>query len=111
MNGFGGVDDGLFMVGVREPRRSRRRTGANGRRRAVTTPSLADAFLDAGTVAVVQTFWKVRDDDALRVMRHFVPLWAGEDMSPIAALTRARHAVMEGSAGIQHPFVWAVFTV
>ena len=76
-----------------------------------TTPSLADAFLDAGAAAVVQTFWKVRDDEALHLMRHFVRLWAGEGIPPVAALTRARRALMAGPEGIKHPFTWAAFTI
>jgi hypothetical protein len=74
-------------------------------------PSLGDAFLDAGAGAVVQTFWAVRDEAALTLMREFLRGWRKNGQSPFVALTEARRSLMVGDNGIRHPFSWAAYSI
>lgn len=79
--------------------------------REAAAPSLGDAFLDAGARAAVQTFWRVRDDQAAELMSRFIAQWQGEGRSPVEALLAARRAMLEGPDGIVHPFGWAAYTI
>ncbi len=72
-------------------------------------PSLADAFLDAGASAVVQTFWKVRDDETAILMKRFQDLWLQQGKDPISALSQARRERWD--ADDPHPFTWAAFGI
>ena len=56
----------------------------------VASPSLGDAFVDAGAKAVVSTFWSVRDDAAARAMREFARAYRGQGADAVAALGEAR---------------------
>jgi tetratricopeptide (TPR) repeat protein len=73
--------------------------------------SLADAFLDAGTQAAIQTWWDVRDDDAQRLMGRFMHHWLREGQTPIEALGAARREIMGDSAWSAHPFSWAAYSI
>jgi CHAT domain-containing protein len=76
-----------------------------------TSPGLGDALIDAGAAAVVDTFWRVRDDAAARLMGGFIRVWAGEGRAPEQALGIARREFLEGPAGVRHPFTWAAYAV
>lgn len=72
-------------------------------------PSLADAFVDAGARAAINTFWSVRDEAALELMSEFIDSWGRGKEQPVVALSQARRSVMEGSRGITHPFTWGAY--
>ena len=77
-----------------------------------TAPSLGDAFLDAGAGAVLQTLWRVRDDEAAQIPTLVLLHWrvSGEDV--VTALAAARRAVMMRSDGqLRHPFGWAAYVL
>jgi hypothetical protein len=75
------------------------------------SPSLAEAFADAGAGCVVQTFWEVRDEDARRLMTRFWRAWAAEGKSPIEALGDARREAIRYGDEIRHPFSWATYSL
>ena len=75
------------------------------------SPSLAEAFADAGAGSVVQTFWKVRDEDARQLMNRFWRAWAVEGKSPIKALGDARRETIRQGDEIRHPFSWATYSL
>ncbi|UCG52417.1 MAG: CHAT domain-containing protein [Candidatus Latescibacterota bacterium] len=77
----------------------------------VVGPSLGDAFLDAGTGAVVQTFWDVRDDAARELMKTFTLSWLRGECSTTRALCNARRNALRGPDGVRHPFSWASFSI
>ncbi len=75
-------------------------------------PSLGDAFLDAGASAVLQTLWRVRDEDAARLPILYLRWWLGEGKDPEWAMARARRDVMRGPDGqFRHPFGWAAYVL
>ena len=77
-----------------------------------SAPSLGDAFLDAGSGAVLQTLWRVRDDQAAQIPTLVLLHWrvSGEDL--VTALAAARRAVMMGPDGqLRHPFGWAAYVL
>ncbi len=76
-----------------------------------TTPGLGDALVDAGAAAVVDTYWRVRDDEAAELMRGFIQAWAGNGAPPEQALSEAQRAYLQGSRGARHPFTWAAYAV
>lgn len=76
--------------------------------RHVASPSLGDAFIDAGAHAVVSTFWSVRDDAAARVMREFAREYGGRGSDAVAALSAARRRMMREGAG---PHEWAAYAI
>ncbi|MEZ4648362.1 MAG: CHAT domain-containing protein [Candidatus Eisenbacteria bacterium] len=73
------------------------------------SPSLADAFLDAGAEKVVQTFWNVHDEESTELMIRFQDAWLRDGLDPVAALARARRERFE--SGVTHPFYWAAYAV
>ena len=74
------------------------------------SPSLGEAFLDAGVGAVVQTFWDVRDDDARRIMTSYVRCWGTTANDKIRALCdRRRQNIKNGETGRR--FVWAAYSI
>lgn len=74
-------------------------------------PSLGDAFLDAGASAVLQTLWRVRDEDAARLPTLYLESWR-RNQDPESALTAARREVMTGADGtVRHPFGWAAYVL
>ncbi len=74
-------------------------------------PSLADAFLDAGVGAVVQTFWKIKDADARRLMSRNAESWDDPPLAIMHALCDVRRSMMESQVGIRHPFSWAAYSI
>ena len=74
-------------------------------------PSLGDAFLDAGTGAVVHTFWNVTDRDARRIGTGFIGAWEKDGASMVQALCEARRNEMRGPRGIRHPSCWASYAI
>jgi hypothetical protein len=74
-------------------------------------PSLGDAFLDAGAVAVIHTFWDVTDDDARRIGAAFVENWRVAKTGEIRALADASRARVRGPGGVRHPFFWASYAI
>jgi tetratricopeptide (TPR) repeat protein len=76
-------------------------------------PSLADAFLDAGAAAVVQTFCDVEDKEAGMFMGRAASELDGtvSTISTIRALSRARRQAMTGPNGVRHPFRWTSYAI
>ncbi len=74
-------------------------------------PGLGDALVDAGAAAVVDTYWRVRDDEATRLMQGFIEAWARQGATPEQALAAARRAYLEGPDGVRHPFTWGAYAV
>ncbi len=74
-------------------------------------PGLGDALVDAGALAVVDTFWRVRDDEAARLMQGFIQEWAADGQPPELALPAAQRAYLHGPRGARHPFTWAAYAV
>ncbi len=83
-------------------------------------PSLGDAFLDAGAGAIIQTFWDVTDEDAMRIMTSFIRRWRdapapGGQRPSTASLIHefcdARRGECRGPKGIRHPSYWASFSI
>ena len=74
----------------------------------LSTPSLAQAFVEAGAQAVISTSWSVKDEDAGRLMHAFAAGYgpAGED--PVRALNQARRQLLEEGAA---PRQWASYSV
>ena len=76
-----------------------------------TTPSLGDAFLDAGAAGVIQTFWQVRDEGSVFEPDRIVGAWQEDEMDLAAAVSAEWRRSMHGPAGIRHPFDWGAWTV
>ncbi|MBE0566626.1 MAG: CHAT domain-containing protein, partial [Krumholzibacteria bacterium] len=76
-----------------------------------TTPSLGDAFLDAGADAVIQTFWRVRDEGSVVEPQRILAAWQEDGQDLTAAVSAERRRAMQGPHGIRHPFDWAAWTV
>jgi CHAT domain-containing protein len=74
----------------------------------VASPSLGDAFVDAGARAVVGTFWSVRDDAAARVMREFARAYRGRGADAVTALCAARRRLLEEGVS---PHEWAAYAI
>lgn len=77
----------------------------------VVGPSLADAFLDAGAGAVVQTFWNIRDEDARDFMSEYVRVWNDPQSSKVHSLCEIKRRRLEGEHGIRHPSHWAAYSI
>ncbi len=75
-------------------------------RDGAAAPTLAEAFLDAGAGAVVQTFWPVRDDAAARLVAGFLERRGGGERSDVRALRDVQ--VEEWKQG-HHPYEWGAF--
>lgn len=74
------------------------------------SPSLGEAFLDAGVGAVVQTFWDVRDDDARQIMTAYAQCWGTTVNDRIRGLCDCRRQYIEiGETG--RPFLWAAYSI
>jgi len=84
--------------------------------------SVAQAFLEAGSSAVVASLWQVRDDDTMRTMQGFYSGLFEEGLAPGEALRRAKRALRSAntlrgqavadptaSADPGHPYYWAPF--
>jgi CHAT domain-containing protein/tetratricopeptide (TPR) repeat protein len=83
--------------------------------------SVAQAFLEAGSRAVVASLWQVRDEEAMRTMQSFYAGMLEEGLAPGEALRRAKRALRKSpSRGIPasgvgivvdpaHPYYWAPF--
>ena len=56
----------------------------------VAAKGLSSAFLAAGAAAAVHTLWRVRDDEAARMMTRFIDGWLGDELAPMSALRRAQ---------------------
>jgi CHAT domain-containing protein len=69
---------------------------------------LAEAFLDAGCAAVVQTYWDIDDQQAAAFMRDFIDAWAGQGLSPLRAINEVRRAWVEAGAD---PSIWAGYSI
>ena len=76
-----------------------------------SSPSLGDAFLDAGAAAVIQTFWRVRDEGALFRPERILESWQQEEESLVAAVAEERRRCISGPDGYRHPFSWAAWTI
>ncbi len=74
-------------------------------------PSLGDAFLDAGSGAVVQTFWDVRDSDATEFMKSFVRDWKREGRDPVHSLCEEKRELIRREGVDSHPFRWAAYSI
>jgi CHAT domain-containing protein len=74
-------------------------------------PSLGDAFLDAGAVAVVHTFWDVQDEDARRIGTSFIEKRTAAKTGDIRALSDARRSEIRGPLGVRHPSRWAAYAI
>lgn len=76
----------------------------------MAAPSLGDVFLDAGAGAVIQTFWRVRDDGSAVHPERILAAWqGGADLA--AAVSAERRRALIGPKGARHPFDWAAWTV
>lgn len=71
-------------------------------------PSFADAFLDAGARAVVQTLWPVEDRQARTFTTGFLRATAQGGIDPVHALGEARREAWSQGAA---PAVWAGWSV
>ena len=71
--------------------------------------SLADAFIDAGAHAVVQSFWDVGDLETREFMTTFLAAWR-EDGNDAGALNQARRQIMATPGGAA-PRVWAAWSL
>jgi CHAT domain-containing protein len=74
----------------------------------VASPSLGDAFIDAGARAVVGTFWSVRDDAAARAMREFARVYDGRGADAVAALCASRRRMLHEGASAHE---WAAYAI
>lgn len=70
---------------------------------------LGQAFLQAGARTVIMSLWRVDDDSASELMRHFYERFP-KDAGPAAALAQAMDAV-RAREGYQPPYHWAPFVV
>lgn len=77
----------------------------------ITAPSLGDAFLDAGCGASLQTFWRIRDEEAVFRPEEVVRRWEVDGMSLPRAVSAERRAAMQGPTGMRHPFGWGAWTL
>ncbi|HPF69981.1 MAG TPA: CHAT domain-containing protein [Candidatus Krumholzibacteria bacterium] len=75
------------------------------------TPSLGDAFLDAGAGAVIQTFWRVRDEGAVLEPERILAAWQEGGLDLPAAVSAERRRALQGPRGVRHPFGWAAWTL
>jgi CHAT domain-containing protein len=91
--------------------------------------SMANAFLQSGTRAVVASLWKVQDEPAADFMSCFYELYVSEGLAPGEALTAAKRAPRAGRVGEgprtqrgkplgsgarrslppDHPYYWAAY--
>ena len=85
------------------------RTGAVYANEKTSAPSLGDAFLDAGATAVVDTRWRVQDDEAYEVARAFITGWSHGNSS-IHALNEAQREVWRRS-GKELSAAWTAYGV
>lgn len=76
-----------------------------------STPSLGDAFLDAGAGAVIQTFWRVRDNGSAFEPQRILAAWQDGEPDLAAAVSAERRRALQGADGIRHPFDWAAWTL
>ena len=76
-----------------------------------STPSLGDAFLDAGAGAVIQTFWRVRDQGSAFEPQRILASWQDGELDLAAAVSAERRRALRGTGGIRHPFDWAAWTL
>lgn len=74
-------------------------------------PSLGDAFLDAGCEAVIQTFWWIRDQDAVALMTRVMEAWDAGRVPPYQALSRVQQLLSGSEDKAVHPFHWGAFSV
>ena len=82
-------------------------TGAPYVTTGAASPSLGEAFAQAGAHAVVHTYWPVRDDAAASVMDGFIRAYA-ECGDAVAAMTQARVQALE--QGLD-PRAWLAYSV
>jgi CHAT domain-containing protein len=71
-----------------------------------TSPSLGDAFLDAGAHAVVHTYWPVRDDAAATVMAAFIDHYA-RSRDAVEALAWARREAADRGVDVRDRLAYA----
>jgi hypothetical protein len=76
-----------------------------------TTPSLGDAFLDAGADAAVQTYWRVRDEGSVFRPDRVLAAWRHDGRTLVAAVSDEQRRCLRGPAGYRHPFSWAAWTL
>lgn len=74
-------------------------------------PSLADAFLDAGAAAVVQTLRPVADDEAREFVTGFLRTTAAGGSDVVSALGRSRRLALSHGPGARRPAAWAAWSV
>lgn len=73
------------------------------------SPSLGDAFLDAGAASVISSFWDVGDAETRVFMRELMTE-RGLEADPVRALGAARRRAMRADARAA-PRVWAAWSV
>src|SRR5262249_3604003 len=83
-------------------------SGANYVTGRVATPSLAEAFVEAGAEAVIGTSWSLKDEDAARVMHAFTSVYVPSENNAVIALNKARRQLLEDGGT---PNVWASYSI
>lgn len=71
---------------------------------------LPRAFFFAGASKVIVSLWSVADESTSRFMQEFYRAWIRDDLTPAAALVRARRALQRDSR-YAHPYYWAPFVL
>lgn len=84
-------------------------SGATGRSSDAPSPSLGEAFLDAGAASVITSFWDVGDDETQTFMRALMGE-PGIETDPAHALGDVRRRAMQGRDR-SLPRVWAAWSV
>jgi hypothetical protein len=84
-------------------------SGAPYRSAANPSPSLGDAFLDAGAAAVITSSWDVGDEETRAFMQDLMRR-RGLETDPVHALACARRDAMQGAVRVP-PRVWAAWSV
>jgi hypothetical protein len=75
------------------------------------SPSMADAFLDAGAHAAIQTRWQVRDDEAARLGPGLARAWLDDGGVVGPRWLATCHGLAADSIMLRHPFAWAAWCV